>query len=174
MQRSFGTWRNPEAYTHFTNSCAEIETFNLGWGKSAPKEDALGYLVHDKEEERMVCHELRASVACSPCHDGHSAGSSLSALLVHFHRSLMEHFRQKQVILFWHAWEIGSALAEGIAHAHARENGLESITLFQFEPGYVHLHVILTHGVLAEPLAEFVRGDFTLQLWTQNIKPLSA
>ena len=103
MQKSFGTGRNPEAYTHFTNSCAETEAFNLGRGKSAQKEDALGYLVHDKEEEGMVCHKLRASVTCSPCHDGPSAGRRLSALFVHFHRSLMEHFGQKQVILSRHA-----------------------------------------------------------------------
>lgn len=50
---------------HVTKSYTDQNLSILGRGKSTEKEDGLGCSVHYKEEERMVCHKLWASMASS-------------------------------------------------------------------------------------------------------------
>lgn len=103
--------------------------------------------LHDKED-RMVCHKSWPPwpvlpVTMAPVPAAALVPSSLTS------RSFDGTLQTETGHSFLTCLRNWLALAEGIAHAHARENGLESITLFQFELGDVYLHIILTHGVLA-------------------------
>lgn len=171
MERSFGTCINPEAYTHFTNSCAETETFNLGEANLPKKRMLFGYLVHDKEEERYLLPNCGPPWPVLPVMMAPVPAAAFSALLVHFHWSLMEHFGQKQVIVSRHAWEIGSALAAGHRPCPCLWEWFwvhNALLILNWD---IHHHVILSHGVFTEPLVEFVIGDFTFQLLQiQSIK----
>lgn len=81
---------------------------SLGGTIPASKEDAHGGLVSDEEEERMVCNEfLRREHCTAEHHDSCGSSSSLSSLLIHFHKSFVNHLREDQVVLWGHAWKAG-------------------------------------------------------------------
>lgn len=73
----------------------------------ASKEDAQGGVVSDEEEERMVCVELHREHCRAEHHDRPGSSSSLSSLLIDFHKSFVNHLREDQVVLWGHAWQAG-------------------------------------------------------------------
>lgn len=80
---------------------------SLGRTIPASKEDALGGVVSDEEEERMVCVEFLHYKCTAERHDSRGSSSSLSSLLIDVHKSFVNHLREDQVVVCGHAWQAG-------------------------------------------------------------------
>ena len=59
----------------------------------------------DEEEEWVVCFEGLCNHGGAVRHDSTSSSSSLRSLLVDLHKSLVDDFRQFQVVGLRHAWQ---------------------------------------------------------------------
>lgn len=83
----------------------------LGGAVPASKENTLGGVMSDEEEEGVVCNEgSRNSKGTLSDHDS-SGSSSLSSLLIYLHESLVDNFWQDQVVCWRQACRQGRETA---------------------------------------------------------------
>lgn len=157
-------------FSHHKMALFAEKATSLGGAESPIKENAVGFVVPDEEEEGVVCIEFNGGESNSEAHLTPSASCGLRTLLIYFYKRLMENIGQKQVSLRRHSWEVGFALVKGIAHPHATQGWLEVVRLFQLELGKLQLHVVQLHHVRAGPLAQLLVSDgfFQLQVWNQG------
>lgn len=71
------------------------EMQGLGGAESPIKQNAVGFVVPDEEEERVVCTEFDGGEFNSYTHLTPSTSCSLCTLFIYFHKRLMENIRKK-------------------------------------------------------------------------------
>lgn len=84
-------------------SCLMREIQGLGGAEPPIKENAVGFIVPDEEEEWVVCIKFNGWEARFQTHLTPSASCSLCALLIYFHIGLVENIGQIQVSLCRHS-----------------------------------------------------------------------
>lgn len=69
----------------------------LGGAESPVKENGIGFVVFDEEEEWVVCIEFNGRESGSKAHLTPCPSCGLCALFVYFHERLVENIGQEQV-----------------------------------------------------------------------------
>lgn len=82
-------------FSHRKMVSSDEREAGLGGAESPIKENGVGFIVPDEEEERVVCVHFYGGESTSKSHLTPGAGWGLCTLFVYFYKGLVENIGQK-------------------------------------------------------------------------------
>lgn len=120
--------------------------------KSTKEEDAVGFLVLDEEQERVIAMKMFTTWRWGES-KAHTGGCRrLRAFLGYHHEGPVQELLCVQPGVRGHPRIVSSAHAEGFPQPHGWQDGLQIITILHFKPGQVQYHSPFFHMPRACPL----------------------
>lgn len=109
--------------------------------KSAKEEDAVGLIVPDEEQERVIAVKIFITWRKCDSKAHTSTSCSLYSFLCHFCKGPVQELLGTQPREGEHFRIAGFLLTEGIGHSHGLQDSLQVVTILHFKPGQAQVHI---------------------------------